>query len=170
MIANWPEQHIAVLGIQAISRYGIASKVGMNEEVTFAELAERCNLPVEDLRRILRLSMAKHIFKEPRKGYVAHNAASRVFVESEGLNNWTHVALDEIWPSAAHLLDAMDKWKGSEEANETVSGLPRRPRKKNKLRHKCAFFRGSILRKVQETLSSRAWKITHNEETHLPMS
>lgn len=66
--------------------------------------------------------MAKHIFKEPRKGYIAHNAASRFFVGSEGLNDWIHVALDEIWPSAAHLLDAMEKWKGSEEANETVSG------------------------------------------------
>ena len=65
--------------------------------------------------------MSKHVFKEPRKGFVAHNAASRLFAESDGLNDWTYVAMEDMWPSIVHLLDAMDKWKGSEEANETVS-------------------------------------------------
>lgn len=66
------------------------------------------------------MAIAKHIFKEPRMGFVAHNAASRTFLHSPGLYDWTNVALNEIWQSAAHMLDAMDKWRGSEEPNECV--------------------------------------------------
>ncbi|MCJ1380209.1 hypothetical protein MMC17_003312 [Xylographa soralifera] len=118
-----PPQHTSLLGIQAIRRYSIASKVGIDEEVAFTELAERCKLPADDLRRLLRQAMSRHIFKEPRKGYVAHTAASRIFAESRGINDWVYMALDEIWPSAAHMLDAMDKWPGSEEAHETGFNL-----------------------------------------------
>ncbi|KAG9230931.1 putative O-methyltransferase [Amylocarpus encephaloides] len=113
-----PPQHTSLIGVQAICRYDIASKVPANEEVSYATLSQRCGLPVDDLMRIMRLAISQHIFKEPRKGFVAHNAASKMFVGSQDLQNWIYIALDEMWPSAAHMLDAMDRWKGSGEPYE----------------------------------------------------
>ncbi|KAL9119451.1 MAG: hypothetical protein Q9187_003998, partial [Circinaria calcarea] len=142
-----PPQHTSLLGIQAISRYGIASQVGTDEEVTFTELAERCKLPADDLRRLLRQAMSRHIFKEPRKGYVAHTAASRILATSRGINDWVYMALDEMWPSAAHMLDAMDKWKGSEEAYETVGDQLPDKMDKRKLASNKPFLQGFNLAK-----------------------
>ena len=82
------------VGLQAISRYCIAKHVGNDEAVTFAALAERCKLPMDDLTRLLRLTMARHVFHEPRPGVVMHTAASRLYRESEGLNAYARVGFD----------------------------------------------------------------------------
>ncbi|OCL06612.1 hypothetical protein AOQ84DRAFT_296670 [Glonium stellatum] len=113
--------HTSLIGIQAIVRYGIADHLKHDEEVTFSELAERCQLPANDLTRMLRQAMTRHIFKEPRKGYVAHTAASKCYIDEPLLKDWVYLALEEIWPAAVYMLDALDKWKGSGEPNHTVS-------------------------------------------------
>ena len=112
-----------MISIQTIARYDIADKVAIDKEVTFAELAQRCQLPVDDLTRIMRQAVSKHIFKEPRKGYIAHTAASKKFIGSTQLKDWAHIAFDEVWQSTTHMLDAMEKWPGSGEPQETVRRL-----------------------------------------------
>lgn len=104
-----------------MNRFGVASSLAPDEEVTFAELAKRCDLPVSDLRRILRLCMSRHIFTEPRNGYVAHTAASRILAKNEGIRDRIWLGCQQIWPASALLGDAMEKWRGSEEPNETVN-------------------------------------------------
>ncbi|TVY22560.1 O-methyltransferase [Lachnellula hyalina] len=112
-------QQTSHIGIQAINRYSIANKVGLDEEVSFTDLAERCDLQKNDLTRILRQAMSKHVFKEPKRGYVAHTAASKLLMDSKDLNDMLYIAHDIIWPASAHLLESIDKWKGSEEHNHT---------------------------------------------------
>jgi hypothetical protein len=114
-------QHTDLISIQAIARYDIARKIEIDEEVSFTELAKRTKLPEDDLTRIMRQAIARHIFKETKKGYLSHTAASRLFIDNSNLRDWAHIAFDEVWQSAAHLLDAMDKWPGSGEPNHTVS-------------------------------------------------
>ena len=136
----------------------------VDEEVEYSELARRCKLPVDDLRRLLRSAMARHVFKEPRKGYVAHNAASRIFLQSPLLNSFLYSALDEIWPAAAHMLDAMDKWKDSQEPHESVRFLP------GKRRHNSCSNganRGLILLKTRATHFSEACLEILTEKRHL---
>ncbi|KAF2264998.1 putative O-methyltransferase [Lojkania enalia] len=120
---GFPPRHTSLISIQAISRYDIASKLAIDEEITFTELAERCQLPADDLTRIMRQAISQHIFKEPRKGYIAHTAASRVFIEASELKYWAHIAFDEVWQSTTHLLDALDKWPGSGEPNQAGFNL-----------------------------------------------
>lgn len=88
--------------------------------MSFSELADRCALPKDDLTRIMRQAIARHVFKEPCKGYVAHTAASRFLIDPKGLDDMLFMALDVVWPASAYLVDSIDKWKGSEEANHTV--------------------------------------------------
>jgi SAM-dependent methyltransferase len=106
-----------------VSRWEVANHIAADEEVSFQELAKRCGIPEQDFTRILRQAMSKHIFKEPRKGYVAHTAASKLFIPPTQLNDYVHIALDNIWQSAAHMLDAMEKWNFSQEPNTTGFNL-----------------------------------------------
>lgn len=110
-----------MLGLQLVNRFDVASSLEPGEQVSFAELAARCDLPVSDLRRILRHCMSRHIFKEPQMGIVAHTAASRTLAKNEGIRDRIWLGCEQIWSAAAHLGDAIEKWKGSEEPNETVN-------------------------------------------------
>ena len=110
-----------MLGLQLVNKFEIASSLAPDEQISFAELAARCDLPVSDLRRILRHCMSRHIFKEPQTGFVAHTAASRTLAKNEGIRDRIWLGCEQIWPAAAHLGDAIEKWRGSEEPNETVN-------------------------------------------------
>ena len=120
MYTNSLGKHTTLVGIQAINRYGIARKIMPGEEITFSELAGRCQLSEDDLQRILRQAMSKHFFKEPRRGFVAHTAATRILADNPGVADWIWMVCDEIWPAASKLLDAMEKWPGSEQPDECV--------------------------------------------------
>ncbi|KAL2853584.1 hypothetical protein BJX68DRAFT_265051 [Aspergillus pseudodeflectus] len=58
------------------------------------------------------------IFKEPREGYVAHTAASRRIREDPNTRDGLGYMFDEIWPSYAHTVPALERWR-SEMPNET---------------------------------------------------
>ena len=50
-------------------------------EISFIDLAHLTNMEEPNLRRIIRFAIVWHrVFREPRKGYVAHSAASRLLV------------------------------------------------------------------------------------------
>lgn len=75
----------------------------MGGEATFAQIAEGCDLNVLDVRRILRHAMSNHIFKEPRKGVVAHTAVSKILAQDPQMQAWTGVCVEDMWPSAAQV-------------------------------------------------------------------
>jgi site-specific recombinase XerC len=106
--------------MQAISEFGIASSVPVHGEATFGQIAESCSMGEGDVKRILRHAMTKRIFKESRKGIVAHSAASRLMAESPQIADWVAVSTGELWQSAAQTVKAMKKYPGSQEPNETV--------------------------------------------------
>ena len=76
-----------------------------------------------DTRRLLRHAITNRIFHEPRKGVVAHSAASKTLAETPLLRQWLGQAFDDMWPSAARVVDAMTAWPGSEEPTETGFNL-----------------------------------------------
>lgn len=76
----------------------------------------------EDIvRRLIRHAIVKDIFSEPRPGIVAHNAVSRLLAEDQGIHDWVAASTDDLWQAAAQTCNALGKWPGSEEPNETVS-------------------------------------------------
>ena len=88
--------------LHAIYRMDIANKLPVGGEMSFDELAGRCNLSSGDLRRIIRYAIAHHrVFQEPRKGIIAHSAASKKLSENPRLCNAMGVAWDECWPAYA---------------------------------------------------------------------
>ncbi|KAF4633506.1 hypothetical protein G7Y89_g4613 [Cudoniella acicularis] len=111
--------HDWLLSMQAIVRFQIATSIPIHGEKSFTEIAESCSLDELDVRRILRHAMTKRIFYEPRKGIVAHTAASRLLVEDSQMSDWVGASTDELWQAASQTVNAMVKYPGSQEPNET---------------------------------------------------
>ena len=84
--------------LQAIHKLDVAAKVPLSGDISYTELASLCGIYEPDLKRILRFAMCYyHAFREPRKGFVSHTAASRAILESQGVRDAMGVMFDECW-------------------------------------------------------------------------
>jgi len=63
--------------------------------------------------------MARHVFKEPRKGFVAHTAASKILLNPQNIDDMLDFKHNVVWTASAYLVDSIDRWKGSEEPTHT---------------------------------------------------
>jgi len=63
--------------------------------------------------------MTFRIFCEPRIGVVGHTASSRLLAQDATLRNFISSSLDEIMPAACHMVDALERWPGSQEPSES---------------------------------------------------
>ncbi|KAL4902137.1 hypothetical protein BDW74DRAFT_186935 [Aspergillus multicolor] len=107
------------VSLQTIYKYNIPEAVPANGEISFADLANKTGLREYDVRRILRHAMVFHrVFQEPRVGFVAHTAASRRLRDDADTMAGLGYFHEELWPSFAHTLPAMEESQG-EEPNET---------------------------------------------------
>ena len=88
--------------MQAIYRFDLAKSFPADkEEVTYAELATATGLPENQIQRILRCAMTFHIFREPRKGVIAHTAASKLLADDTLMREWIGMVSEELWPAAS---------------------------------------------------------------------
>ena len=106
--------------MQVIVRLNIATSFPIQKETSLASISSACGLDEPILRRILRHAMTRHIFKEARKGYVVHMAASRLLAEDSQLRDWVGASTDELWQAASQTVNALVKFPGSQEPNQTV--------------------------------------------------
>lgn len=67
--------------------------------------------------------MTYYIFREPTPGIVAHTAASTLLAQTPPLGHLVGFIAGEMWPSASKMVEAMEKYPGSEEPNETGFAL-----------------------------------------------
>jgi hypothetical protein len=75
------------------------------------------------LKRILRTAIANHIFLEPEKGLVAHSAISALIPGIPSVHGWMVHFTENVWPAGVRLMDAIQKWPGSEEPEHTGFAL-----------------------------------------------
>ncbi|TVY93429.1 O-methyltransferase, partial [Lachnellula willkommii] len=101
--------------LEAISRYDMARKIPIGGSISFQELADQCGLYEPDVRRIVRFAIAHHfVFREPRKGFVAHSAASRRLVDTQGARDGLGVMFDDCYQSFGRTVEAMEKYKSQD--------------------------------------------------------
>ncbi|KAI0190559.1 S-adenosyl-L-methionine-dependent methyltransferase [Astrocystis sublimbata] len=111
--------HDELISQQAITRYRIAHSFPVGEETSFADIAAATGLEQGLVRRFIRHAIVKDIFSEPRPGVVVHNAVSRLLAEDQVIHDWVGASTDDLWQAAAQTCNALDKWSGSQEPNET---------------------------------------------------
>ncbi|KAK7751322.1 hypothetical protein SLS62_006728 [Diatrype stigma] len=111
--------HNELISQQAITRFGLAHSFPVGSEATFGEIAAATGLSESIVRRIIRHAIVRKIFHEPRPGVISHNAVSRLLAEDQGIHDWVAASCDDLWQAAAQTCNAMAKFPGSEEPNET---------------------------------------------------
>ncbi|KAM7191681.1 6-hydroxytryprostatin B O-methyltransferase [Rhypophila sp. PSN 637] len=108
--------------MQAIARYGIANIVPPGGRSTFKDIGTQSGLGEQMAGRLLRHAITMRIFCEPEPGVVAHTQASRMLASPQ-MRAWVTIGTGDMWPAATRLLDALEKWPGSQEPNETAFSL-----------------------------------------------
>ena len=93
-------------------RFDVAGAVPIDSTATYAEIAQHVGLAEEDTQRLLRTAMTHRIFREPRKGEVAHTALSRALVDIPLLTQYLGLATEEVWFASVRLVDALRRWPG----------------------------------------------------------
>lgn len=78
------------------------------------------NVIVSDLKCILRLAMANDLFSEPSPNHVAHSRSSLLLVEDSSVASWVGMFTTDLLRPIVNTVEAMKKWPGSQEPNETV--------------------------------------------------
>lgn len=90
--------------LQVIYKYKIATKVPLDREISFAELAAQCNLYEPDLRRIVRFAIAHHrVFNEPKRGLITHSAASLQLALKPDVQDGVGLIYDDFYQSFARV-------------------------------------------------------------------
>ncbi|KAF2493859.1 O-methyltransferase [Lophium mytilinum] len=107
------------LSLLAVYQFKVASAVPVDGETSYAELSKATGVDEINLKRLIRHAMTNRIFKEPREGFVAHTAASRVLVDDSQMMDWVGMCSADFFPAAAHTIDAMLKYPGSQEPAES---------------------------------------------------
>ncbi|TLD05233.1 uncharacterized protein PgNI_09345 [Pyricularia grisea] len=108
--------------LQFIAKYGIASLVPASGQISFADLAAKSGQSQELVTRMVRFAMTMFIFKEPQPGFVSHTSSSKLMATSS-MREWMLLGTEHFWPAAVKTVEALEKWPGSSEPNETGFSL-----------------------------------------------
>ncbi|KAK0749352.1 S-adenosyl-L-methionine-dependent methyltransferase [Schizothecium vesticola] len=100
-------EFLDVLALQLINHFGIAKLVPLTHPIPLSTLSTLTRLDPINLARALRLVMTKGLFHEPEPNLIAHTAASRALAEDADLEAWVGFNADDIFPAAAHVLEAI---------------------------------------------------------------
>lgn len=103
----------------AIYHFKISDHVPIEGETSFEEAAQKSGMALRDFEIIVRYAMTNFIFHEPRPGYIAHTAASRVLKENRLISSLMGMGTDELFPGLVKEIETLEKYPGSEEPTES---------------------------------------------------
>lgn len=108
-----------LLTAAAVYHFNIADYVPIDSEVPFEEVAQKAGMSLRDFKIVVRYAMTNFIFHEPRPGYVAHTASSRVLKENRLISSLMGMGVNEIFPGLVKEIEALEKHPGSQEPTES---------------------------------------------------
>lgn len=118
-LADLP-QFSSNIPIHAITRFNLANNVPINGEIAVKDLARQSKVDEQSLGRLLRYAINLKLFEYSKPGYICHSVMSRMLAENVDIHDYASASCNEMWPSSAHVVDALNKFPGSQEPNETV--------------------------------------------------
>ncbi|KAF3005265.1 hypothetical protein E8E14_006481 [Neopestalotiopsis sp. 37M] len=107
------------VSLQAISRFKMASLVPAGGQTTYANIAKETGLDERSVRRVIRHAVTMRVFREPEPGVVAHTQASKALTNPIA-NDWVSCGTEEMWPASSKMVEALERWPGSQEPDQTV--------------------------------------------------
>ena len=115
------------ISLGAIREYQLAKHVPLQGTTSFAAIAQASGLSEQLTERFLRHAMSYHLFTEDPPGNVMHTASSRALATDPDLNDAIGMLLNDTVPAAGKTSEALRRYGGSEEPNETAYGLANEP-------------------------------------------
>ncbi|KAI1619175.1 O-methyltransferase-domain-containing protein, partial [Exophiala viscosa] len=104
----------------AIYHFKIADRVPIGKEASFEQVAVKAGLALRDFKMIVRYAMTNFIFCEPRPGFIAHTASSRLLAENKLIRSLMSMGVNEIFPGTVKEIETLQRYPGSEEPNESA--------------------------------------------------
>ena len=113
--------------------------------------------------------MTYYVFIETSPGIVAHTAASRALAEVPLANQMLNFTVGELMPAFSRMVDAMEKWPGSEEPNETgfnianqtkciwYEEIGKHPTRAKRTADAMSFMHGGPGKSVEHLVKNYAW-------------
>ncbi|KAF2111200.1 putative hydroxyindole O-methyltransferase [Lophiotrema nucula] len=111
------------MALDFIYTHNIGYKLGWGVETTYRELAKAHELDEEDVKRMLRLSMAFLLFDKTADGMVVHTAPSFALATNTGLSAWIGLMTKENWPPMLKIAEVLAKYPGSQEQLESAYAM-----------------------------------------------
>ena len=100
--------------------FRIPQAVPLVGSVTYAHIANTCDVDETQLRRILRYAMLNNIFYETSPEEVAHTPFSSVLITNSSARTLVEYNTDESFPASVKVVEAYDKWGADEEPNHNA--------------------------------------------------
>ncbi|KAL7623512.1 hypothetical protein AAE478_007195 [Parahypoxylon ruwenzoriense] len=108
--------------------FGFFDIVPSDGEISLQELAQKANLDLDRVSRIVRMMITHRFFQEKRPGYISHNNTSYILQNDEEFRCTVHYTLDEMWKAASATSDYLREYPyedtSSHTAFSTRHGLP----------------------------------------------
>ncbi|KAJ3495133.1 hypothetical protein NLG97_g3614 [Lecanicillium saksenae] len=128
-LKNLAWNSVSYVPLEAICELRIAQAVPTTGSISYTNLAAEIEsltgvkVIVSDLKSLIRLAMANDLFLEPTPDHVAHSRASLLMVEDLGVASWVGMFTTDLLRPIVNTVEAMKRWPGSQEPNETASSL-----------------------------------------------
>ncbi|KAI0100915.1 S-adenosyl-L-methionine-dependent methyltransferase [Nemania sp. FL0031] len=104
-------------------RFDIASHVptAPGSSITYEDLATRCGMPLDDLRRVLQTAIAYRVFEEVVPSVsVAHNAVSGLFAVVPGIKDAMSLLVEDNTNGARKFVESVQRFPGSGEPGHSA--------------------------------------------------
>ncbi|ATY59545.1 O-family 2 [Cordyceps militaris] len=128
-LKNLAWNSISYIPLEAICEFRVAEAVPPTGAISYVNLATEIEhltgtkVIVSDLKCILRLAMANDLFSEPSPNHVAHSRSSLLLLEDPCVASWVAMFTTDLLRPIVNTVEAMKKWPGSQEPNETAVNI-----------------------------------------------
>jgi hypothetical protein len=109
---------------QAINRFGIARLVPIEGSISYKELSAVSSIYKSQLRRLLQHAITNHVNQRMNQSFT-HPVRDYQLKIREWILGYNFWQTDYFWPVTARLVDAFQKWPGSQDPQEVSVSLQR---------------------------------------------
>ncbi|KKP06942.1 hypothetical protein THAR02_00922 [Trichoderma harzianum] len=123
--ANVSSQVQFISAIKWLLHFQIFDRILERDVMPYDSLADEANVPVSELKRMLRIAMANHVFYEVDGKAVCHNRFSWKLARDGDVIHGLPFFCDTVMPAIGKMVDRTTGWQasGSDENNKTARNL-----------------------------------------------
>jgi 2-polyprenyl-6-methoxyphenol hydroxylase-like FAD-dependent oxidoreductase len=111
--------------VRWLVRFDVLEHVPLSGRIAYEELASKAEVPIAQLRSIVRMAGTSGFLMEPERGFVGHTAVSSLLAKDSSFMDWARWLVDYSVPTALKAAEATEKWGETSAKDETAWSLAR---------------------------------------------